>query len=143
MRAERAFKKKKKTFFIIFKGLSMKQTTQIFLEVESPSLILITFLFYFNKDNSFSKWLESINNLAELERTFTALSVEILYIFYHMNFWFVQNLYTKYMQIQCFLWFFKIFSVVFGTNILVRAMFAPSLSKTQKLTFFAPKISLF
>ena len=121
----------------------MKQTTQFFLEVESPSLILVTFLFYFNKDNSFRKWLESINNLAELKRTFTALSVEILYIFYHMNFWFVQNLYTKYMQIQCFLWFFKIFSVVFGTNILVRAMFAPSLSKTQKLTFFAPKIFLF
>ena len=64
----------------------MKQTTQIFLEVESLSLILITFLFYSNKDNSFSKWLDSINNLAELERTFTALSVEILYIFYHMNF---------------------------------------------------------
>ena len=117
----------------------MKQTTQFFLEVGSPSLILITFLFYFNKDNSFRKWLESINNLAELKRTFTALSVEILYIFYHMNFWFVQNLYTKYMQIQCFLWFFKIFSVVFGTNILVRAMFAPSLSKTQKLTFLHQK----
>ena len=117
----------------------MKQTTQFFLEVESPSLILITFLFYFNKDNSFRKWLESINNLAELKRTFTALSVEILYIFYHMNFWFVQNLYTKYMQIQSFLWFFKIFSVVFGTNILVRAMFAPSLSKTQKLTFLHQK----
>ena len=64
----------------------MKQTTQFFLEVESPSLILITFLFYFNKDNSFRKWLESINNLAELKRTFTTLSVEILYIFYHMNF---------------------------------------------------------
>ena len=29
---------KKKAFFIIFKGLSMKQITQIFLEGESPTL---------------------------------------------------------------------------------------------------------
>ena len=30
---------KQKTFFIIFKGLSMKQIIQIFLEGESPTLI--------------------------------------------------------------------------------------------------------
>ena len=29
---------KEKTFFIIFKGLSMKQITHIFLEGESPTL---------------------------------------------------------------------------------------------------------
>ena len=34
---KRAFKMKK-SFFIIFKGLSIKQTTQIFLEGKSPTL---------------------------------------------------------------------------------------------------------
>ena len=32
------FKIKKKTFFIIFKGLSLKQIKQIFLEGKSPTL---------------------------------------------------------------------------------------------------------
>ena len=35
---ERAFKMKQKAFFTIFKGLSMKQITQFFLEGESPTL---------------------------------------------------------------------------------------------------------
>ena len=45
----KAFKIKQKAFFIIFKGLSVKQITQFFLEGESPTLILIIFdaLFYF------------------------------------------------------------------------------------------------
>ena len=38
---KRAFKVKLKTFFIIFKGLSMKQTTQIFLEGEGPTLNIL------------------------------------------------------------------------------------------------------
>ena len=37
---ERAFNMKKKVFFIIFKGISMKQIRQIFLEGESPALII-------------------------------------------------------------------------------------------------------
>ena len=37
---KRAFKKEQKEFFIIFKRLSMKQTTQFFLEGESPTLRL-------------------------------------------------------------------------------------------------------
>ena len=35
---KRAFKIKLKAFFIIFKGLSLKKTKQIFLEGESPTL---------------------------------------------------------------------------------------------------------
>ena len=35
---KRAFKTKQKTFFINFKGLSIKQITQIFLEGENPIL---------------------------------------------------------------------------------------------------------
>ena len=38
MRTKRAFKMKWKAFFINFKGLSVKQIPQFFLEVESPSL---------------------------------------------------------------------------------------------------------
>ena len=38
LRTKRVFKMKKKPFFIIFKGLSMKQKTQIFSEGESPTL---------------------------------------------------------------------------------------------------------
>ena len=38
LRIKRAFKMKEKTFFIIFKGLSMKQIMHIFLEGESPTL---------------------------------------------------------------------------------------------------------
>ena len=34
----RAFKMKQKAFFIIFKGLSINQIIQIFLEGESPTL---------------------------------------------------------------------------------------------------------
>ena len=37
-RTKRAFKMKWKVFLIIFKGLSMKQLTQNFLEGESPNL---------------------------------------------------------------------------------------------------------
>ena len=36
---ERAFKMKQKTFFITFKGLSLKQVKQFFLNGESPTLI--------------------------------------------------------------------------------------------------------
>ena len=36
---KRAFKMKQKAFFIIFKGLSMKQIAQFVLEGESPTLI--------------------------------------------------------------------------------------------------------
>ena len=39
MRAKWAFKMKEKTFFIIFKGLSLKQIKQFFLEGESPTLM--------------------------------------------------------------------------------------------------------
>ena len=35
---KRAFKMKYKAFFIIFKGPSLKQTKDLFLEVESPTL---------------------------------------------------------------------------------------------------------
>ena len=35
---KRALKMKLKTFFIIFKGLSLKQIKQLFLEGESPAL---------------------------------------------------------------------------------------------------------
>ena len=35
---KRAFKMKQKGFFIIFKGFSLKQITQTFLEGESPTL---------------------------------------------------------------------------------------------------------
>ena len=35
---EKSFQDEIKTFFIIFKGLSIKQITQIFLEGESPTL---------------------------------------------------------------------------------------------------------
>ena len=38
LRTKRAFRMKLKTFFIIFKELSIKQITQIFLEGESPTL---------------------------------------------------------------------------------------------------------
>ena len=38
LRTKRAFKMKSKTSFIIFKGLSIKQITQNFLEGESPTL---------------------------------------------------------------------------------------------------------
>ena len=38
LRTKRAFKMKYKTIFIIFRGLSMKQKTQFFLEGESPNL---------------------------------------------------------------------------------------------------------
>ena len=38
LRIERAFKMKKKAFFIIYEGLSLKQIKQIFLEGESPTL---------------------------------------------------------------------------------------------------------
>ena len=38
LRTKRAFKPKWKTFFIIFKGLSIKQMIQNFLEGESPTL---------------------------------------------------------------------------------------------------------
>ena len=40
---KRPFKMKYTVFFIIFKALSMKQITQFFLEVESPTLTLYTF----------------------------------------------------------------------------------------------------
>ena len=41
LRTNRDFKmKNKKTFFIIFKGLSTKQITQFFSEDESPTLII-------------------------------------------------------------------------------------------------------
>ena len=40
---ERAFKMKQKEFFIILKGLSLKQIKQIFLEGENPTLTPITF----------------------------------------------------------------------------------------------------
>ena len=36
-------------FFIIFKGLSIKQTTQIFLEGESPTLNYFMFMFNSNE----------------------------------------------------------------------------------------------
>ena len=41
---ERSFEDeiKKKTFFIVFKGLSLKQIKQIFLEDESPTLNYIS-----------------------------------------------------------------------------------------------------
>ena len=35
---KRAFKMKKKAFFIIFKGLLMKQITQFFLKSQGPTL---------------------------------------------------------------------------------------------------------
>ena len=35
---KRAFKMKQKTFFIVFKGLSLKQIKQFFLGTESPTL---------------------------------------------------------------------------------------------------------
>ena len=39
MRPKRAFKmKKKKAFFIVFEGLSLKQIKQFFLEGENPTL---------------------------------------------------------------------------------------------------------
>ena len=38
LRTKRVFKMKKKSFFIIFKGLSMKQKAEFFLEGESPTL---------------------------------------------------------------------------------------------------------
>ena len=37
LRTNRAFKTKQKAFFIIFKGLSLKQVKQIILEGESPT----------------------------------------------------------------------------------------------------------
>ena len=40
LRTKRAFKMKGKAFFIIFKGLSMKQITQFFLEGEGLTLKL-------------------------------------------------------------------------------------------------------
>ena len=40
LRTKWAFKMKKNAFFIIFKGLSVKQITQIVLEGESPTLSL-------------------------------------------------------------------------------------------------------
>ena len=40
LRTKAAFKMKSKTFFIIFKGLSMKQITQTFLKGESPTFNL-------------------------------------------------------------------------------------------------------
>ena len=38
LRKKRAFKRNEKAFFINFKGLSLKQIKQIFLEGESPTL---------------------------------------------------------------------------------------------------------
>ena len=40
MRRKRSFKTKQKAFFIIFKGLSLKQVKQILLEGENPTLRL-------------------------------------------------------------------------------------------------------
>ena len=48
LRTERVFKIKQKAFFNIFKRLSIKQITQIFLEGENPTLNLnFTFSVYF------------------------------------------------------------------------------------------------
>ena len=41
LRTKRRFKMKSKAFFIIFEGLSLKQTKKNFLEDESPTLIII------------------------------------------------------------------------------------------------------
>ena len=41
LRTQRAFKMKQKAFFTIFKGLSLKQIKQFFLESESPTLSLL------------------------------------------------------------------------------------------------------
>ena len=38
LRTKRAFQMKQKAFFIIFKGFSIKQIKQVFLEGESPTL---------------------------------------------------------------------------------------------------------
>ena len=39
LRTKRAFKMKQKAFLIIFKGLSLKQIKQFFLEGDTPTLI--------------------------------------------------------------------------------------------------------
>ena len=41
LRTKRAFKMKWKSFFIIFKGFSMKQITHLFLEVEIQTLMVL------------------------------------------------------------------------------------------------------
>ena len=45
LRTKRTFKMKWKAFFIIFKGLLVKQITQSFLELESPTLNLYPYFF--------------------------------------------------------------------------------------------------
>ena len=48
---------KKKAFFIIFKGLSIKQITQFFLEGESPTLTI--------KQMEYISWVIEINWLTQ------------------------------------------------------------------------------
>ena len=88
-RTKRAFKMRQKVFFIIFKGLSLKQIKTIFLKDESPTLRVLKLL-----RTKYEKWKIDLPILGEFIINILKLETMVIYqeeVFFSFLFQFVHN----------------------------------------------------
>ena len=78
------------------------------------SCIVCTLLVYISSFKLFLVWmLYKFCTVCTFFVYIEEFDVHFLYIHYQTKFWFVQSLYTKYIQINCFVYFLYTFCIVF------------------------------